>query len=307
MTIYIYGLHCPIADCIRYVGKTKKPKARLWAHFSNAVKPTSRYHAAHWMRGLIEQGLRPSMVILEELDDSEDWAEYERFYIANGADFGWKLTNFTPGGEGGGFLREEDKEAWRLAVNASLARTEVREKISAGVKASSQRPGLKEKQRARFKQKWTDPAYRERMAEMSRVLMQDPKLRESRRQQGLIRYADPAARAYTAEQLKDYYATEEGKANKKRTSCAPAKVEANRQAQLKNWQDPAYRAANHAAKTTPEVIEKQKQGAKNQWADPEIRARMVAALRIGAAKRREKRLAAKMALAETTEDQPPCA
>lgn len=303
MTTYIYGLFCPVAGCIRYIGKTTNPKSRLITHVVNARKQNARYHAAHWIRSLLALDLRPEMLILETLEAGEDWAEYERFYIEHGEYFGWNLTNTTPGGEGGGFVRPEDKAEWVERVRVALAAPEVRDKISKGVVRALARPETKAKQSANMTARWLCPEYRARMDVIKEQLAKDPDVIARRSAAAKETWSCPKRRKETSVRNKAYYATEEGKQNKLRTSGAPEKVAASREGQVKNWQDPAYRESQMAAKTTVEVIEKQKQGAKNQWADPEIRARMVAAIRLAGAKRREKRLAGKIAT-ESNKDKP---
>src|SRR5688500_3880809 len=99
---YIYGLFCPIAKTIRYVGKANDPERRLQNHVWTCEK--NAHHTARWLSGLKRKGLQPTALVLAEIDDGEDWQEQERRFIASGAEMGWKLTNSTPGGEGGGWL-----------------------------------------------------------------------------------------------------------------------------------------------------------------------------------------------------------
>ncbi len=323
MPNYIYALRCPIEDEIRYIGKTNNPTARLISHIVSARKGDKNHWAAKWIRKVLRNGLKPVLEILEELDESENWEEYERFYIENGEYFGWRLTNSTPGGEGGGYIRPEDKETWRKNVHASLQRPEVRQRISEGVKAHSTNPELKSAQSERFKAKWLDPSYRDRMKAISAIVNADPAVRESRSVQGKKRMENQEERKKISDGLLAFYATPEGRANKTEVSNRSEKVEASREGQIKNWQDPAYRERQLAAMGAPESVEKIRTAAKNQWADPTIRAKMVEANKVAQqarrarnartpkqeivwreerlAKRREKRAAQKAAkLAATT-------
>lgn len=61
---YIYGLKDPETHKIRYIGKTKTPKARLSAHIS---RPANR-HLKEWILSLMKKGRLPEMVILDWLE-----------------------------------------------------------------------------------------------------------------------------------------------------------------------------------------------------------------------------------------------
>lgn len=95
----IYGLMCPRAGAIRYIGKTKNSlERRLKAHLADARSGKYKHHAACWLRGLISQGLAPEIILLEESEG--DWVKAEVSWIARGRDLGWPLTNSTIGGDG---------------------------------------------------------------------------------------------------------------------------------------------------------------------------------------------------------------
>ncbi|AXF51955.1 MAG: hypothetical protein [Caudoviricetes sp.] len=273
MPNYIYALHCPIAETVRYIGKTNNPEARLISHIAAAKKGAKDHYTARWLRKLLRHDMRPTMEILETLDESENWEEYERFYIANGDYFGWKLTNTNPGGEGGGFVREEDKANWREKVKAGFT-PEVRAHISATLKDVLNRPSTKAKHRANKIAQWKDPVYREEMLAKLAEANSRPEVMAKRRESSKAHWSKPESRESASEKLSAYYATPEGKANKSEVSNRPEKIEASRRAQKELWSSPEYRAAQLALKTTPEVLEKQRVGAVNQWADPEIRAHM---------------------------------
>ena len=77
------------------------PDVRLAQHLKDK-KATSK---AAWIRELACLGLKPSMLILEEIDGCT-WQEAEKKWISDARDDGWKLTNLTHGGDGGAILRE---------------------------------------------------------------------------------------------------------------------------------------------------------------------------------------------------------
>lgn len=96
----VYGLTDPRTGEVKYIGKSVNPIHRLAVHLHYAAKG-GHTHAFRWMKGLLDQGLKPGLVILEEgipeteVDDRECW------WIAEGEERGWRLTNMTDGGDGG--------------------------------------------------------------------------------------------------------------------------------------------------------------------------------------------------------------
>lgn len=96
--VYIYGLADPNTLRIRYVGKSNNPKERLTGHLSERSLHTKNEKNA-WLRSLLEQGLRPVLIILQEITHG-CWAEAERAWICILRMQGCKLTNTSDGGEG---------------------------------------------------------------------------------------------------------------------------------------------------------------------------------------------------------------
>lgn len=94
--IYIYTLEYPEGN-VRYVGKAKDLNKRLQGHVS---KIKERTHKNNWVRSLLSNGVKPIMKVIEELDETEDWAFWERFYIFQFRAWGFDLTNATFGGDG---------------------------------------------------------------------------------------------------------------------------------------------------------------------------------------------------------------
>lgn len=285
MPNYIYALHCPIANTVRYIGKTNDPEYRLASHLTSAKSGKYSHYTARWLRKILAAGERPVMEILETLDDSEPWEEYERFYIQFGSEFGWKLTNTNPGGEGGGFVREEDKARWAASIKASYT-PEVRAHMSARLKEALANPRTKELQRTNMKNRWADPEYRASMERHIARVSSDPSNREKRREISKARMENKEERKKVSDGLLGFYATPVGKANKIEVSSRPEKVEASREGQIKNWQDPVYRERQLAAMGAPSVIEKISNAAKNQWADPVVREKMIEGLKRGQQARR---------------------
>ncbi len=96
MKTFIYTLIDPRDDQnVRYVGVTRHPKARLRQHL-NDKQPC---HRTNWIKSLRGVGVKPEMVIIEEIDES-NWQERERFWIKHYRDAGCQITNGTDGGDG---------------------------------------------------------------------------------------------------------------------------------------------------------------------------------------------------------------
>lgn len=97
---FVYGLVDPNSNQIRYVGCSFSPKTRLKAHTSTASGTTPRmleYWGKHtpvyeWIYGLLKEGKRPSLVILEECTP-DNWRERENDWIVRLDSIGTDLTN----------------------------------------------------------------------------------------------------------------------------------------------------------------------------------------------------------------------
>ncbi len=96
LTTFIYGLKCPVAECIRYVGKSNNPQRRFRDH----LRDKQDTHKSRWIHGLQAQGMIPALIILEEVP-YEQWEHYECLWIQVFHDQGCLLTNSDEGGKGG--------------------------------------------------------------------------------------------------------------------------------------------------------------------------------------------------------------
>lgn len=111
---YIYGLVDPRTDRLRYIGKANKPTGRLRRHIREAAADLANGHTRHkcnWLLLLEKEGLKPRLVILEEVAQSQ-WKTRERYWIAYHQAAGEPLLNTLPGGEGCA-----PEETWKLATN----------------------------------------------------------------------------------------------------------------------------------------------------------------------------------------------
>lgn len=137
MRTTIYALFDPRSpEIVRYVGKSRRPRARLRKH----LKPTGRDLATHrgkWIAKLLAEGVAPAMLVLARVPaERED--EAERAMILRMRAAGHPLTNGSLGGEGGALTPEAQARATatmrargirpppmtpeqRLATNAKLS------------------------------------------------------------------------------------------------------------------------------------------------------------------------------------------
>ena len=79
--IEIYGLTHPITEEVKYVGKSADIHKRYSQHIYSANKDTASTHLHKWIKGLLNQGLKPGIIVLEEVDE-DNWRERERYWIA---------------------------------------------------------------------------------------------------------------------------------------------------------------------------------------------------------------------------------
>jgi hypothetical protein len=98
--VAIYALTHPLTGEIRYVGKTNgRISRRLSAHINSSANRITP--VACWIRSLLTQGLRPSIIVLEYVPTTK-WEEKECEYIASfRAQPGCRLLNVTAGGDVG--------------------------------------------------------------------------------------------------------------------------------------------------------------------------------------------------------------
>lgn len=128
MDVHIYALMDPETDAVRYIGKTITPEIRLAMHLCEKRGT----HKNNWLHKLRAKGLRPVMVVIETIRNSDDgdWQERERFWIAHYRALGEPITNLDTGGNGGKLQAAETKEKIRQANLGRVVTEETRLKIS---------------------------------------------------------------------------------------------------------------------------------------------------------------------------------
>lgn len=101
MSTVLYALADPESGEIRYIGKTTSSLAsRLQSHLYRARRGKDGSPKGKWIERLIEKGGRPAIFKVEEIGDTEDWAQRERACIRRHRDSGFNLLNVSDGGNG---------------------------------------------------------------------------------------------------------------------------------------------------------------------------------------------------------------
>ncbi len=143
--VSIYALIDPRDGRIRYVGKSVNPKKRLRAHLRDC--PLARTHRECWLKGLVDAGLRPQLIILEECEEAL-WIEREQFWIAHQLAQGCDLTNRTIGGDGLRDPSDETRAKISSGVSKALKGRPFTEAHKAAMKAAHPKLGPNAKCRA---------------------------------------------------------------------------------------------------------------------------------------------------------------
>lgn len=76
---YVYALHCPIDDVIRYIGYSAYPEQRYKSHLTKN-KHTHK-DKMDWVLKLRSLGLKPSLIILKKSPSKTNALMSEGFYI----------------------------------------------------------------------------------------------------------------------------------------------------------------------------------------------------------------------------------
>lgn len=132
--VFIYGLYDPRNGELRYIGKAKCLKTRLFGHMTTPSLKQN-HHRAHWLRQLDTLGLRPEIKVIEETAERK-WQERERHWINHFRNLGANLTNTTEGGEGGATCRGKKwTEERRAHMSAKLKGHPVSKETRAKIRA----------------------------------------------------------------------------------------------------------------------------------------------------------------------------
>ena len=96
---YIYALHDPRNNLIRYVGKSDTPYERLKYRHLRKQELDADTHKSRWIKQLLKINLKPTLSIIEKVP-KDNWSEREIYWIKYYRDKGVKLTNEDNGGKG---------------------------------------------------------------------------------------------------------------------------------------------------------------------------------------------------------------
>jgi hypothetical protein len=183
---FIYALTDPRTGAVRYVGKANRPESRLRGH----LKDRNDCHRVHWLRQLREEGLRPGILILEEVEQ-DAWQDAERNWIEH---YGFdNLVNETRGGEGSLGHSHAVSLSARLRIARSVtdqwADPSMRERFVSARNTTE----AKIRRSEASKRYWTDPSYRANKTGENNP-MADPAQREKVSQGAKRSWKDPEIR-----------------------------------------------------------------------------------------------------------------
>jgi group I intron endonuclease len=170
---------------VRYVGKSVDPENRFHAHLAPSHLK-DRTHKNAWLRRVVGHGLRPVLLILEEVPAGEDENARERFWISFYRECGARLTNGTDGGDGtlGRIVSDETREKMARAQRGKKGppqSEETRRKKSEANKGRSHSAETREKLRqGRLGKKHSEESKR-KMSEVKRGRQRGPLSEERKR------------------------------------------------------------------------------------------------------------------------------
>lgn len=227
LTTFIYGLWDPRDGRLRYIGKSNNPKTRLTNHLRAARKKGATNHLRCWLIGVMNDGEKPMMEVLEEVPVSR-WKETERDWINQCRDHGIDLVNIADGGLGGGARGRVVSEESRQKMRDRWADPEWRAKTIAAknagkARARAERGGkaLTDKGMASFKKKrkaWAPmkgrgftEEHKSKIGAANAVALAGRAPAEEVRIKGLeVRWSDPDAGERQAEAMEKYRDPETG-------------------------------------------------------------------------------------------------
>ena len=113
-TTNIYILIDPENQQVRYVGKANNISERYKAHLNRARK--HQIHKLNWINSLRKKGLKPIIKVIDVVPIN-DWVFWETYWIAQFKSWGFKLINYTNGGDGATFGNQTSFKKGSVAFN----------------------------------------------------------------------------------------------------------------------------------------------------------------------------------------------
>lgn len=133
-TTNIYILIDPDTHQVRYVGKANNISQRYRAHLNKARK--HQIHKLNWIKSLKEKGLKPIIEIID-IVPIDDWIFWETYWIAQFKAWGFKLINYTNGGDGCTFGNQTSFKKGHKSWNEGLGNICICEECNTPFKASA--------------------------------------------------------------------------------------------------------------------------------------------------------------------------
>ena len=121
-TTNIYILIDPENQQVRYVGKANNISERYKAHLNRARK--HQIHKLNWINSLRKKGLKPIIEVID-IVPINDWVFWETYWIAQFKAWGFKLINYTNGGDGATFGNQTSFKKGNIPWNNGTAKIKV--------------------------------------------------------------------------------------------------------------------------------------------------------------------------------------
>jgi len=119
----IYTLKDPFTNEIRYVGKTtdKNFNNRLKSHRNPHIRADKNQHKLNWLKSIKQKGGLPIMEVLDTTDN--DWQLLEQYWISQFKAWGFKLVNYSDGGDNPPIRKQQKESTKKLLRDMKPKRT----------------------------------------------------------------------------------------------------------------------------------------------------------------------------------------
>ena len=203
---HIYILSDPETGVVRYIGKTRDPKARMRNHIGRK----ENNHKGNWIESLRRKNLLPEVTFIDEVP-TEEWSFWEQHWIQVFRGWGFPLTNANAGGGEHAYFTpelkvkhkasftEDVRQDMREKAITNLANPETKAKHVAATRAAMQRPEVKAKMVADEKTRLSRSA-------TARARWADPEKAAEMRRRMLVANANPEVKAKRSENAKRQFA-----------------------------------------------------------------------------------------------------
>lgn len=284
MPNYIYALLCPKGE-IRYIGKTNSPQKRLNQHISAARSRAAKHHCANWIRSLLRADTLPSMDVLYQVPEGEDWKAHEIHMISFFKELGFNLTNVGEGGEGTFDMSPEAVEERVRKALITKASAEYKERTKDSFARPWRNPEIRASRLAAMAQARLKPGHYEKRVAAAKEIASRPEVLKKRSEKMKKHYPGSALDTLRfsehfvlrrKEGLAKRWADPEEKEKVRLALLDPDRQEAM-QAAAHSPEAKAKRAKKMAViQSDPDYLARQSAKTKANWENPEFRAKMAA-------------------------------